>query len=119
MKKAPIIAAVVLLSGGFARGQDSLEPVRALVQDGEYLDAVRVARELQPAIEKNQGAESVVMADLLDLLSEALRRGHRSSDPEPRLLAEKALKIKEKLLGPDDPSVAVSLQNLASALYVA
>lgn len=104
---------------GDATGDGSTEigELREWIEAGRYADAQLLARELLPRVEQEHGRRSIETAELLDLLSEALRRGGKALSAETLQTAEQALEIKAELLGPDDPSVAVSLHNLATVHY--
>jgi CHAT domain-containing protein/Tfp pilus assembly protein PilF len=59
-----------------------------------------------------KGTDAVEVAQVLDLLCEASRRKPAEGE-EPGKLAERAVAIKERALGPDHPEVATSLMNVA------
>lgn len=110
---------IVLLSLAFLAGTGvsaqtapPLETIAALIAGGKYADAEAASRELLADVETRHGAESLPAADVLDLLGESLWRGGKASVPETVTLAERALRIREKLQGPDHVGLAKSLNNL-------
>jgi CHAT domain-containing protein/tetratricopeptide (TPR) repeat protein len=95
------------------------QEIRDLLRDGRYSDAESGARALLATVERQDGERSLEVARILDLLSEAMRRGGKPAEAETRAAARRAVNIKEELLGPDHPEVAASLHQLASAYFVA
>jgi tetratricopeptide (TPR) repeat protein len=87
-----------------------LESLRALLDAGKDLEAEQGALARVAAIERDRGPDDAEIAALLDFVLEArlsVRRvGNTAGSPE---LAERALGIKEKAYGPDDPRVAETL----------
>ena len=90
-----------------------LDELKALVARRQYTEAASGARALLPGVIATNGPESVEAANVLDVLVESLWRGGKTSDPDARNMAEQAVAIKEKVLGPDHPDLATSLNNLA------
>ncbi|HSQ60754.1 MAG TPA: CHAT domain-containing tetratricopeptide repeat protein [Acidobacteriota bacterium] len=90
------------------------DAIRGELRAGRYPDAEKHARELLRATERLHGVESLEVANVLDLLAEALRRGGKKTDPEARSVCERALAIKARLLPPEDLSFVVSLENLGA-----
>ncbi len=90
--------------------------VEQLNYAGLYTDAEVSARALLPQIERQTGPDSLAIAAVLDLLVEALRLGGKSSLPETRELADRALAIREAQLGTNDPLIADSLLRKADVL---
>jgi len=105
-------------SEGDAPASAPLDRVQELIEDGRYAEAEAQARPLLAASEFAHGADSLQAAEVLELLVEALWRGGKAEDPESRALAERALAIQEKALGPDHADVSPSLNNLAILLYL-
>ena len=95
------------------------EAVRALIDDGHYLDAESLARRVLANVAREHGFESVQAAEAADLLVEALWRAGKGGEPEARELAERAVRIKSAILGEEDPAVARSLDLLGTTLEVA
>lgn len=88
--------------------------IQKLIKEGRYRDAEVAARSLLAQAEDFSGSDSPERAGILDLLVESLWRGGKASTPEARQLAEQAVAIKEKKLGPTDPGLAKSLLHLAA-----
>ena len=90
--------------------------IEQLIYAGRYAEAEEFARDLLPTIERATGSQSLETAVLLDLLVEALWRGGKSSLPDTRELADRALTIRETWLGGTDLLVADSLVRKADVL---
>jgi CHAT domain-containing protein len=86
--------------------------IRDLLRRSRYTEAGNVARALLARVESMKGTDAVEVAQVLDLLCEASRRKPAEGE-EPGKLAERAVAIKERALGPDHPEVATSLMNVA------
>jgi CHAT domain-containing protein/tetratricopeptide (TPR) repeat protein len=72
-----------------------------------------VARALLARVESTRGRDALEVAEVLDLLGRAVRRSSKVKEEEKREFAERAVAIKEKVLGPWHPDLATSLTNLA------
>jgi len=83
-----------------------------MLRTAKYSEAEAAARRVRSEAEEAQGTESLRSAEALDLLVEALWRGGKAGDSETTALGERAIRIKESLLGGDDPALAKSLVNL-------
>lgn len=94
----------------------SIEEIQGLTAQGEYARAEEKARALLLDTERTLGPESLEAAEVLDLLVEALYRGGKAATSDARELAERALRIKENLRGPDDPIVAATLAHYGEVL---
>ena len=106
-------ALLLLLLPPPLRAQDaSPESIRGEIRAGRLEPAERLSRELVAANERLYGGESKPVAEALDLLAESLRRGGKY--PQSLAACQRALRIKEALLPPLDPSLAVSLENLGT-----
>ncbi|HET9951702.1 MAG TPA: CHAT domain-containing tetratricopeptide repeat protein [Candidatus Eisenbacteria bacterium] len=68
--------------------------------------------------EAGNGSESLEVAELLDQLVEALRRQGKAGAPEALEACRRAVAIKERLVGPDDPRYAASLFQWGYLQYV-
>lgn len=90
----------------------SLEEIRRLNQVGKAGEAEAAARASLVKAERTHGSESAEVAEILDELAVALRRGGKSADPEALEVCERALRIKERAFGVNDPRYATSLYNL-------
>ncbi len=87
----------------------TVEALRGLLDGGRYADAERDARAALAAMEQAGTAASANAADVLDFLVIALWRGGKASDAEGAAFAERAIEIKQNLLGADAPALATSL----------
>lgn len=108
----------LLLAPPLAAQDTDSDAIRGELRAGRFSDAERHSRELLLVTERLHGSESLHAAEVLDLLAEAMRRGGRTNEREARNACLRSLAIKERLLQPDDPSLAISLENLG-ALNVA
>jgi CHAT domain-containing protein/tetratricopeptide (TPR) repeat protein len=124
-----------------------LDEVRALLKKKSFTEAETMAREILAEVEAEYGAESLQVAQVIDVLVESLvpkkkkaRNEYRASrrqagskqnaeelreswmrkktqiEDESRSLAERTLAIRERLLGPEHPEVAKSLDNFVRLL---
>jgi CHAT domain-containing protein/TolA-binding protein len=116
MARAPIASAAQETP---VQQTQNLDKARELIKDGKYAKAETLARELLKQVEATPDTDSLKVAEVLDLLVEALYRGGKANAPESRRFAERAVAIKEKAFGPDHPEVAISLNHLANLLYYA
>ena len=92
--------------------------VRELERAGRHEEAEAEARGLLARREAEAGPSSKSTADALDLLVETLYGGGKGAAEETRLLAARAVRIRD---GGDsrDPKLPASLGNLASCLWAA
>ncbi len=113
--------------GGFdesARGDEATHGDEAAgtstsrVEDSRARQAEAARAELTRVI-KRDGADSLAAAEAHDALVEALYYAGQGAAPETRQAAERALELKEQLLEPNAPSLAVSLENLGAVLNAA
>lgn len=93
---------------------EASENIRKLTKEGRYRDAEAAARVLLKQVEEESGSDSLEAAAVLDLLVAALWQGGKSTEPESRELAERAVAIKEKRLPKTDAALALSLFQLAA-----
>lgn len=91
---------------------DALEMITKLLERGRGIEAENVARVLLPRVESTRGRDALEVAQVLDLLGRAVRRSPRVPAEEKIAMAERALAIRERALGPLHPEVATSLINL-------
>ncbi len=89
-----------------------LEEIRQWNKVGRCADAERAARSILREAERVHGSGSADVAEILDELAVALRRGGKGADPEALEVCERALRIKESIFGTKDPRYAASLYNL-------
>jgi CHAT domain-containing protein/Tfp pilus assembly protein PilF len=87
-----------------------------LLTDGRYAEAEDNARALLARSEASNGPESIETALALDMLVELYYYGDRVRDPAAEQFAARAIAIKEKQFGPDDPRVAVSLRLIGNVM---
>lgn len=113
---SPVGASLAVSPTAADPGQESLEPLRNLIRGRYYADAIELGRVYLKEAEAANGPDSLRVAEVLDLLVEAMWRGEWREEPDARDLAERAVRIKEKILGIRDLGVATSLSNLASLL---
>jgi tetratricopeptide (TPR) repeat protein len=104
----------ILAAGAETPG--SAPAIRSLIADGQYAAAKQAAVDEVARAESAAGKDSLETAEAIDLLVVASWRYGEGSDPATRALAERALTIKQSLLGEDDPHLAASLLNLAILL---
>src|SRR5437867_7401181 len=110
-RKPAIIALVSVALASPAMSEPS-EAVRQLLQKGRYAEAATAANALLSQVEAASGKDSLEAARVLDIVVESALGMGKTKDTETRRLAERALSIKETVLGPDHPEVAKSLMNL-------
>jgi CHAT domain-containing protein/Tfp pilus assembly protein PilF len=96
----------------------ALGAARRELAAGRYPDAERQARAALATLERDGDARSASAAEWLDVLVTALWRGGKSSDPQAVAFAERAIEIKEQRLGPDNPALAVSLDNAGVLFFL-
>jgi CHAT domain-containing protein len=96
----------------------AVDEVRRLLDAGRYADAERDARAALAAMEQAGSAGSASAADMLDLLVAALWRGGKAQDPQAVAFAERAVAIKQDLLGADAPGLAPTLDNAGVLFFV-
>jgi len=99
--------------------ESSLETLRTLIGQGQYAEAEEGARERLAAVEAEDGPDSAAAAEVLDVLVESRWRAGKIGEPETLQLANRAIEVKTRTLGPDHASVAESLNNLAVISYFA
>ena len=102
--------------GGEDPFQRTLNEGQKLIDEGKYAEAESLERKLLSQIETKYGPLTVETARVLDVLVAALLRGGKAGEVEAKALAERAVRIKEKILGQDDPELAKSVNNLAYLL---
>jgi len=98
-------------------GGNDLDQVEELIAEGSYADAEVMAREILARQQATYGKDSLEVALVLDLLVQSMWRGGKAADPEVLEIAERAVAIKESILGPDDVEVGDSLLELGNVLH--
>lgn len=101
---------------GTPSGASSHHEVEHLIRAGRYVEAESAARRILSEIERRTSPDPLQIAELLDLLVEALWREGRSTLRETQDLADRALWIRATELGGRDPLVADSLVRKADIL---
>ena len=91
-----------------------LDHVRALLDRGDYADAERSARQLAGTTTKERGADSIELAQVSDLLVEALVRNGQAGLASTVSLAEHTVEEKERHFGPSHLETAIALHNLGA-----
>jgi CHAT domain-containing protein/tetratricopeptide (TPR) repeat protein len=94
------------------QGLPTADDVRGMLRSSRFADAERTARALLRHVERRYGKESIEAAEILDLLASAMRRAGKVGDPETRDFCERAVRIKERILGPESLGTAKSLTEL-------
>lgn len=90
-----------------------IKDLRALIKTAKYADAEAGLRSLLAELQSTSGTDSLDVAHVLEALVSALWRGGKARAPETASAAERALTLKEGALGPNDPDVAMSVQQVA------
>ncbi len=93
-----------------------LDSLRLLNGRAEYAAAENGARALLARLEAARGTDSLEIVATLDVLVKSLLEGGKAGEPECRRLAERAVAMGERAAGPEDPSVAFSLNALGAVL---
>jgi len=107
------VASMAPMQGGNPREADTEEiAIRALIARAQWSEAEVGARARLARLERSAGADSVPSAGAVDLLVAILLGSGRWGEPEVKVLAGRAVAVKEALLGPDAPEVSDSLLNL-------
>jgi CHAT domain-containing protein/Tfp pilus assembly protein PilF len=109
--QTPLHAAQLTPTQSIQSFDESLEMVRDLLKGSRFTEAGNVARALLARVQSARGPDAIEVAEVLDLLSQASRRKPAQGE-DPDALAERALAIKERVLGSDHPEVATSLMNV-------
>ena len=110
--RKPAIIALVSVALASPAMSEPPDAVRQLLQKGRYAEAAAAANALLSQVEAANGKDSLEAARVLDIVVESALGMGKTKDTETRRLAERALSIKETVLGPDHPEVAKSLMNL-------
>jgi tetratricopeptide (TPR) repeat protein len=124
LRAGTVAVCLTLLSGAAVRpaGQPAvaadaqLQQIRASIDQGRYLEAEAASRELLSAIDARRGHAPIDAAPALDALVEALVRNGRGSDPQTRVLADRAIAARETAAEPNPLGLADSLCNLGDVL---
>jgi len=95
-------------------GRVQPEQVRLALDAGDYVQAERLAIEVFTKVEREEGADALVTARALDLLVEASVKNGSAGKPDALVRAERAVRLKERHLGPSHVETAESLHILGS-----
>ena len=98
--------------------ETGIDNARRLLAAGRYADAEHEARAALAALERDGDHRSVSAAEWLDLLVTALWRGGKAAEAETVAFAERAIEIREQWQDPNDPAVAVSLDNAGVLFFL-
>lgn len=96
-----------------------LEQLKSLVLAGRYVEAQEEGRRLLSEVQGREGSDSLAAARVMDVLAEAMWRYEKSDVSEAQALIERAIGIKERVLGPEDPEVVPSLFKLGNIHFYA
>ena len=112
-------AQTVIASDGLTQAQATADPaeaeIRVLLRDASYAEAEARARALL-AMRDTAPSDGLAVARALDLLVQSLVEGGKPQHPDALPGSMRAVELKETAVGPQDPSVAVSLSNLGLVL---
>ncbi|MFQ5700499.1 MAG: tetratricopeptide repeat protein [Acidobacteriota bacterium] len=97
--------------------KEEFDHLRGMLQHRDYSGVEKEFGPLLARAEKEFGADSLQVSNVLNVLVTARRRAGRTGVAGTRDLAERAVKIKEKAYGRDDPRVVFTLNGLASVDY--
>jgi len=117
-----VLVALVIIVGGATLGASGRavtnKDITVRLRAGKFAEAEKLARERLAVGEHESGAESVAAADVLDLLSEAMRQGGKGGQAEVGEICKRAVRIKERKLGKDHPGYGASVYQLGSWYYM-
>lgn len=91
---------------------------RRLLDEGRYADAEERAREALGLLSRGGRGGSLAAAELMDILVVSLWRGGKATGDDAVRFAERAIEVKERLLGMDDPGLAISLDNAGVLFFL-
>jgi len=112
LQKCWIVAIAFVVGSPVLSAATEIEVIRHWNRVGRSADAERAARASLSEAERVHGSESAEVAEVLDELAVALRRGGKGAEPEALEVCQRALRIKERIFGVTDPRYATSLYNL-------
>ena len=93
-----------------------LERIKIFIENKDYPEAEKLAREILREVEATFGAESIQAAQVLDVLIESTVQRNKQVADDSRVLIERAISIREKALGPGHTEVVNSLNKFAKLL---
>lgn len=91
--------------------------IKPLAQQGRTAEAEVIAREMLSTAERDHGADSIEAAEAIDAIVRCMELQDKTQGDEAAELSRRAIQIKEKLLGPGDPEVAVTVNELANVYW--
>lgn len=109
---------VALAAEDRAYDPDALEVLRQRTSAGEFEAVEAEARAILVEVEREEGPDSLAVADVISVIVGALPYGPDPAAPDSIALAERAVAIAEAQVGPVHMETARAVNNLAS-LYVA
>ena len=114
----PLLVLCLLLAPCQSPGAtDPVRNLREQLRQGSYAKVEVTVRALLNRAALVTHADSLAYADLLDILSESLRRGGKANELEAEDICRRSLEVKERILPPGDPEIATSLHNLGALYY--
>jgi CHAT domain-containing protein/tetratricopeptide (TPR) repeat protein len=112
-----LLLSVLLLGAAYAADDSRSKGLRDDLRAGHYASVEKKARLQLDRAPLDSREDSLHVADLLDILGEALRRGGKAAEPEAESVCLRALRIKKTLLTSNDPALAITLHNLGALQY--
>lgn len=109
-----LLALLITISCGpsLLLDQSHVDEVKALIDDGRYVEAEARAAELLEGSRPGEGDAALARAEVMALHASAWRRADPGKRPEALKEAEKALRLKIELVGNEHPSAAFSWYDL-------
>lgn len=119
----PVLSAPEPPAAGSTAGPQAAErekPIsilKPLVQQKRFAEAEVRAREMLAAAESDHGADSIEAAEAIDAVVALMDLQDEIQGDEALQLGRRAVVVKERILGPLDPEVALSINSLANILW--
>jgi len=107
-----ILLPILACGGSLLLDQAHVDEVRALIDDGRYVEAETRASELLDDSRPGEGANALARAEMMALHASAWRRADPSKRAEAKAEAGEALALKIELAGEKHPSVARSWDDM-------
>ena len=95
----------------------TMDSLWAMLDEGRFAEAETGARTLLPRVEAESGLVSPEVADLLEILVQAMARGGNAAQPEALAAGQRAVAIREAVVGPEHADTARSL-NVLTMVFV-
>ena len=99
----------------FVTDDPAVNEIRGLLTQTSYAEAEARARALL-SVRESRDPDSIDIARTLDVLVQVLVEAGKAADPEALTGAQRAVRLKERLLGEDHADVAVSLSQFGLVL---